>query len=230
MTTLESLSVEDHPSHEQCETEAVIKEARRRQRRRWFTGGAIVMAVAVGVGVGTAEFYGGGTGANGSAVHRPSSHEEVAGGVFSGPNACGLLSTTEAAQLLGSPVSGEAFTDLGFPISPDTAPNPTYSQCRFTSTASQSQMRLIINASSATAPPVREEAIAARAQPGYRVLTIDRALTVWAPWTQQDLRGQGGVLSSSKNGDYVSVTLIYVRRDPERAAEHLMGIVLPRLK
>jgi hypothetical protein len=229
MTTLESPKIEDRRSHERSQLEAAIKEARRRQRRRWLAGGALVLAVAVGVGVGTTEFNGGRTGDNASAPSRPSSQRASTRSGLSGLNACGLLSTTDAAPILGSPVSGEAFTELGFPISPNTAPNPTYSQCRFTSTTSQSQMRLIINASAATAPPVSEEAIAARAQPGYRVLTIDRALTVWAPWTQQNLRGQGGVLSSTEHGYYVSVTLIYVHRHPERVAEHLMQIALSKL-
>jgi hypothetical protein len=229
MTTLESPKIEGHPSHERRESEVVIKEARRRQRRRWLAGGALVLAVAVGASVGFVEFEGGGTGTNPSAHHRPSSEGEAAGGVASAPNACGLLSTTEATQLLRAPVSGQAFTDLGFPVSPNESPNPTYSQCRFTSTASQSQIRLIINASPASAPSVRDGAIAARGQPGYRILTIDRALTVWAPWTQQDLHGQGGILSSTKDGDYVAVALVYVHRDPLRVAEHAMQIVLPKL-
>ena len=173
MTTLASPKIEDRRSHERSQLEAVIKEARRRQRRRWLAGGALVLAVAVGVGVGTTEFNGGRTGDNASAPSRPSSQRASARSGLSGLNVCGLLSTTDAAPILGSHVSGEAFTELGFPISPNTAPNPTYSQCRFTSTTSQSQMRLIINASPATAPPVSEEAIAARAQSGYRG-TYDR--------------------------------------------------------
>jgi hypothetical protein len=48
-------------------------------------------------------------------------------------------------------------------------------------------------------------------------------------WLQQDLRGQGGSLSSVKDGDYVSVSLIYVHRDPLRAAENAMRIALSRV-
>ncbi len=91
----------------------------------------------------------------------------------------------------------------------------------------QSEITLIINADVTKAPSLRVEAITARTQPGARILTIDRALAVWRPWMQPDLREQGGVLSSVKDGDYVAVVLIYVHRDPLRAAEDAMRIVLP---
>lgn len=152
-----------------------------------------------------------------------------AGAAVSAPDTCSLLPAMEASQLLRSPFSSQAFTDLGFRVSGTTAQNPSYSQCRYTSTSSQSQMRLIINADLAKAPRLRVEAIAARAQSGSRVLTIDRALTVWLPWTQENLRGQGGQLSSVKDGDYIAVILIYVHRDPFRAAEDAMRLVLPRI-
>jgi hypothetical protein len=145
------------------------------------------------------------------------------------PDTCRLLSAAEASQLLRLPSSSQAFTDLGFPVSRTAARNPSYSQCRFTSTSSQSQIRLIVNADLAKAPSLRIEAIAAKTQPGARILTIDRALTVWRPWTQQDLRGQGGVLSSAKDGDYIAVVLVDVHRDPLRAAEDAMRVVLPRI-
>jgi hypothetical protein len=141
-------------------------------------------------------------------------------------NACHLLSATKASHLLQLPVSSQAFTDLGFPVSRDTARNPTYSQCRFTSKSSRIQISLFVNASLAKAPPLRIQAIAARTQPGARVLTIDRDLAVWLPWTQPDLRGQGGQLSSVKHGDYIAVALIYVHRDPLRIAEGAMRVVL----
>ena len=147
----------------------------------------------------------------------------------SAPNTCGLLSAAEASQLLRSPSSSQAFTDLGLPVSRTTARNPTYSQCRFSAKSSHSQIRLIINADLAKAPSLKIEAITAKTQPGARVLTIDRALTVWRPWTQQDLRGQGGVLSSAKDGDYIAIALIYVHPDPLRAAEDAMRVVLPRI-
>lgn len=131
------------------------------------------------------------------------------------PNACSLLSVNEASQLLGSPASSEAFTDLGFPVSPTTAPDPTYSQCRFSASSSRSQIRVIVNATLSKAPSVRVQAIAATADPGGHVLAIDRGLTVWLPWTQSDLRGEGGTLSSIKDGDYITVILIYV---PPRTA------------
>jgi hypothetical protein len=139
------------------------------------------------------------------------------------------LSATEAGQLLRSPSSSQAFTDLGFPVSQTTALDPTYSQCRFTARSSRSQIRLIINADLAKAPSVSIQAIAARTRPGARILTIDRALAVWLPWTQQDLRGQGGVLNSAKDGDYIAVVLIYVHRDPLRAAEGAIRLALPRI-
>jgi hypothetical protein len=152
-----------------------------------------------------------------------------AAGVHSAPDACTLLSATDASQLLRLPLSGQAFTALGFPVSPTTAVNPSYSQCRFSSTSAQSQITLIVNAVLAKAPPQRVEAIAAKAQPGGRVLKIDGAPAVWLPWTQQNLRGQGGVLSSTKDGDYIAVDLIYVHRDPLGAAEAALRIVLPRI-
>jgi hypothetical protein len=139
------------------------------------------------------------------------------------------LSVTQASQLLRSPSSSQGFTELGFPVSQTTAPTPTYSQCRFTSTSSPSQIRLIINADPSKAPSVRIQAIAARGQPGARILRIDRVLAVWLPWTQRDLRGEGGVLSSLKDGDYISVDLIYVHRDPIDAAEDVMRLVLARI-
>ena len=149
--------------------------------------------------------------------------------VASAPDTCMLLSATEASQLLRSPSSSQAFNELGFPVSPTTAAIPSYSQCRFFTTSSQSQLRLIINADLSKAPSVRIQAIAARSQPGARILTIDRALAVWLPWTQQDLRGQGGVLSSVRDGDYIAVVLIYVHRDPFGSAEDAMRLVLPRI-
>jgi hypothetical protein len=142
------------------------------------------------------------------------------------PDACGVLSASEAGQLLKLPASSQALTDLGFAVSRTTAPNPTYSQCRFTSTASRSQIRLIINASLAKAPSLRIEAITARSEPGARTLMIDRTPGVWLPWTQQDLHGQGGSLSSVKDGDYIAVSLIYVHRDPLHTAEDAMRLVL----
>jgi hypothetical protein len=48
--------------------------------------------------------------------------------------------------------SSRAFTDLGFPVSPNTTPNPAYSQCRFTLKSLQSEIRLIINANLSKAP------------------------------------------------------------------------------
>jgi len=158
-----------------------------------------------------------------------SSKAGAADAVASAPDTCVLLSATEASQLLRSPSSGQAFTELGIPASQTTASSPTYSQCRFTPTSSRSQIRLIINADLSEAPSVRIQAIAARSQPGARRLTIDRALAVWLPWTQQDLRGQGGVLSSVKDGDYIAVVLIYVHRDPLGSAEDAMRLVLPRI-
>lgn len=152
----------------------------------------------------------------------------AADAVASAPDTCTILSASKASQL-NLPSSSQAFTDLGFPVSRTTAPNPTYSQCRFVAKSSPSQMRLIINANLAKAPRLRIEAITARTQPGGRILTIDREIAVWLPWTQTDLRGQGGVLSSSKDGDYVAVVLIYVHRDPLGAAEDAMRIVLPRI-
>jgi hypothetical protein len=229
MTMLDSPKIEGQPGRAPSEPELVIKEARRRQRRRWLAGGALVLVVAVGASIGSVELDSGRTGINASTRHWPSSDGGVAGSVRSAPHACGVLSTTEATQLLGSPASGEAFTDLGFPVSPEAAPNPTYSQCRFTTTASQSQIRVIINASPAKSPSLSEEAMAAEAQPDSRVFTIDGAVTVWRPWTQQDLRGQGGVLDSTKNDDYVSVVLIYLHHDPISVAERVMQIVLPKL-
>ena len=158
-----------------------------------------------------------------------SSKVGAADAVVSAPDTCKLLSATEASQLLRSPSSGQAFTELGFPVSQTTAPSPTYSQCRFTTTSSRSQIRLIINADLSKAPSVKIQAIAARSQPGARILTIDQALAVWLPWTQRDLQGQGGVLSSEKDGDYIAVVLIYVHRDPFRSAEDAMRLVLPRI-
>jgi len=158
-----------------------------------------------------------------------SSHAEAAATVPSAPNACGLLSSAEATQLLRSPASSQAFTDLGFPVARNTAMNLTYSQCRFTSMTSRSQIRLTVNGDLAKAPSLSVEAIAARVQPGARVLTIDGALGVWRPWTQQDLHGQGGALSSVKDGDYIDVALIYVHHDPLRIAEAAMRMVLPRI-
>jgi hypothetical protein len=160
---------------------------------------------------------------------RSSSKAEAAEVLRSAPDACGLLLATEATQLLGVASSSQAFTDFGFPVSPTAAPNASYSQCRFASTSKRSQIRLIINADLAKSPSVRVQAFAARAQPGGRVLTIDRALAVWQPWTQHDIRKQGGVLSSTKDGDYIAVVLIYVQRDPLRAAEDAMRIVLPKI-
>jgi hypothetical protein len=55
---------------------------------------------------------------------------------------------------------------------------------------------------------------------------IDRVAAVWLPWLQPDLRGQGGSLSAVKDGDYISVSLIYVHREPLRAAENAMRIAL----
>ncbi len=159
-----------------------------------------------------------------------SSKAGAADAVRSAPDACRLFSATEASHLLRLPTSSREFTALGIPVSRTTARIPTYSQCRFTSKSSRSQIRLVINASLAKAPPLRIEANTARTQPGGRVLTIDRALAVWLPWTQQGLRGQGGALSSVKDGDYIEVSLIYVHRDPLRAAEDAMRIVLPRLR
>jgi hypothetical protein len=145
------------------------------------------------------------------------------------PDACRLLSATKVSHLLRLPVSSQTFTDLGFPVSRNTAPNPTYSQCRFASESSRNRISLIVNASLAKAPPLTLQAIAARGQTGARVLTIDRTLAVWMPWTQHDLRGHGGELSSVKHGDYIAVVLIYVHRDPLRVAEDAMRIVLPRI-
>jgi len=176
------------------------------------------MAVVVVAGVALTVQPGGASSGAGAADAAPSA-----------PDACGLLSAGEASQLLGSPASSQAFTDLGFAVSPNTAPSPSYSQCRFALTSSRSQMRLIINASLAKAPSVRVEAITARTQTGGRVLTIDGALAVWLPWTQPDLRGQGGVLGSTEDGDYVAVALIDVRRDPLGVAEDAMRMVLPRI-
>ena len=149
--------------------------------------------------------------------------------VRSAPDACRLLSATEASQLLRLSASSRAFTDLGFPVSRTTARNPTYSQCRFTPKSSPSQIRLIINTSLAKAPPLRIRAITARTEPGGRILTIERELAVWLPWMQEDLRGQGGSLTSVKDGDYVAVSVLYVRRDPLRAAEDAMRMVLSRI-
>jgi hypothetical protein len=145
------------------------------------------------------------------------------------PEACSVLSAAEAGQLLKTPASSQAFTDLGFPVSPTTPPDPTYSQCRYTLVSTRSQIRLIINASLAKAPSLRIQAITARVQPGGRTLTIDRELAVWVPWTQLGLRGQGGSLSSVKDGDYIAVSLIYVNRDPLIVAEDAMRLVLPRI-
>jgi hypothetical protein len=158
-----------------------------------------------------------------------SSKAGAADAVASAPNTCRLLSATEASQLLRSPSSSQAFTELGFPVSQTTAPSLNYSQCRFIPTSSRSQIRLIINADLSKAPSVRIQAIAARSQRGARILTIDRVLAVWLPWTQQDLRGQGGVLSSVKDGDYIAVVLIYVHRHPFGSAEDAMRLVLPRI-
>jgi hypothetical protein len=158
-----------------------------------------------------------------------SSKAGAADAVHSAPDACRVLSAKEASNLLRLPASDQAVTDLGFPVSRTTAPNPTYSQCRLTFQSSRSQMRLIINASLAKAPPLRIQAMAARSEPGARILTIDRELVVWLPWTQQDLRGQGGSLSSVKDGDYIAVSLIYVHRDPLRVAEDAMRTVLQRI-
>jgi hypothetical protein len=145
------------------------------------------------------------------------------------PNACSLLSVNEASQLLGSPASSEAFTDLGFPVSPNTPPNPSYSQCRFSANSSRSEIRVIVNASVSRAPSLRIQAIAATTHPGGRVLAIDRAPAVWLPWTQSDLRGEGGTLDSIRDGDYIAVILIYVHHDPLHQAEDAMRIVLPRI-
>jgi hypothetical protein len=153
----------------------------------------------------------------------------ASGAASPAPDACGVLSVSEAGQLLKLPASSQAFTDLGFAVSATTAPDPTYSQCRFTSTASRSQIRLIINASLAKSPSLRVQASTARIEPGARTLTIDRTPAVWLPWTQQDLRGQGGSLSSVKDGEYIAISLIYVHRDPLRTAEDAMRLVLPRI-
>jgi hypothetical protein len=177
------------------------------------------LTVTVLIGIFALAFQVGGT----------SSKAEAADFGRSAPNACRLLSATEASQLLRAPASSQAFTDLGFPVSSTTARNPTYSQCRFTAQSSRSQISLFVNASLGKAPSLRIQAIAARTHTGGRVLTIDRATAVWLPWTQQDLRGQGGSLSSVKDGVYVAVNLIYVARDPLRAAENAMRIVLPRI-
>jgi hypothetical protein len=158
-----------------------------------------------------------------------SSQAGAAGPVRSAPDACSLLSTTEASHLLGVPGSSQAFTDLGFPVSRNTARDRTYSQCRFTSKSSRKRIRLTINASLAKAPPLRIQAIASKTQPGARELTIDRDLAVWLPWTQQGLRGQGGELNSVRHGDYISVVLIYVHSDPLRVAEKAMRVVLSRI-
>ncbi len=88
---------------------------------------------------------------------------------------------------------------------------------------------MIVNATLSKAPSVRVQAIAATADPGGHVLAIDRGLTVWLPWTQSDLRGEGGTLSSIKDGDYIAVILIYVPRAPLRKAEDAMRVVLPRI-
>lgn len=158
-----------------------------------------------------------------------SSEAVTAATVTSAPNACGLLSAAEATHLLRSSALSQEFTDLGFPVARNSAPNPAYSQCRFTSKSARSQIWLIVNASLAKAPSLGIEAITARAQSGGRVLTVDGSLGVWRPWTQQDLRGQGGQLSSIKDGEYVDVVLIYVHRDSVRLAEGAMRMVLPRI-
>jgi hypothetical protein len=147
----------------------------------------------------------------------------------SAPDACRVLSASEAGQILKLPTSSQAFTDLGFAVSGTTTPDPTYSQCRFTSPSSRSQIRVIINASLAKAPSLRIQAITARIEPGGRGLTIDRIAAVWLPWTQQDLRGQGGSLTAVEDGDYIAVSLIYVHGDAIGAAEDAMRLVLPRI-
>lgn len=228
MTTLDAPKREGQPSHQRCEPEVAIKEARRRQRRRWMVAGAVVLMVALCASVAFVEVGGdGGPGMNASRHPRSPSEGNAVGGVTYAPDACGLLSNTEATQLLGSPASGQAFTDLGVPISPSATANPTYSQCRFTSATSQSQIRLIVNASPSKAPNLSIQAISARVD-GGQVLTVDGVTAVWLPWIQADLHGQGGQLSSVKDGNYVAVILIYVHDDPLGVAEDAMRTVLPR--
>jgi hypothetical protein len=174
---------------------------------------AVVMIAVVGC---TAQL--GGPSSKAAADPRPSA-----------PDACTLLSVKQASHLLGSPASAQAFTDLGFPVSGHGARNPAYSQCRFTARSARRQIRLTINSVLAKAPPLKVEALAARGQPGSRILRIDGALTVWRPWTQRDLRRQGGVLSSVKDGDYVEVALVYVHRGPLGVAEGVLRVVLPKI-
>ena len=95
-----------------------------------------------------------------------SSKAEAANGESSAPKACSLLSNTKASYLLRSVASGQAFTDLGFPVLANAEQDPTYSQCRFTATSSRSQIRVIVNASPATSPPVRIRA----ASPGLNLV------------------------------------------------------------
>jgi len=191
---------------------AIAFSSMLRRARISFTAGVMIAVVALTLqGCGTSS---------------TATHADVAA---PSPDACRLLPATEVSHLLGLPASSQAFTDLGIPVTPNTARNPTYSQCRLTAKSSQSQIRLIVNASIAKAPSLRIEALASRTQAGGRVLTIDRALAVWLPWTQQDLRGQGGTLSSTEDGDYIAVALIYVHRDPLSVAEDAMHFVLPRI-
>ena len=231
MTTLDTPTPkrEGKPSHQRCGPEVAIKEARRRQRRRWMVAGAVVLMVALCASIAFVEVGGDGDPSMNASTH-PRSHSEghIVGGLTYAPDACGLLSNTEATQLLGSPTSGQAFTDLGFPISSRAAPNPTYSQCRFTSATSQNQITLIVNASPSKAPNLSIQAVSARVD-GGQVLTIDGVTAVWLPWVQADLHGQGGQLSSVKDGNYVAVVLIYVHDDPLGVAEDAMRTVLPRI-
>lgn len=165
----------------------------------------------------------------GCSAHSAPSKVDAAAITSFAPDTCGLLSVTEASELLGSPATSQAFTDLGFPVSSHTARNPSYSQCRFTSESSQRQIRLIVNTDLAKAPRLSVQESVARVEPDDRALTIDHTTAVWLPWTQEDLRGQGGSLDSVKDGDYIAVVLIYVDRDPIRIAGDAMRSVLGRI-
>lgn len=213
----------------EVDPEALMKEARRLRRRRWLIGfGVLVAAAAIGTIVGVS-FRGSSPGARSGAPTVVLRGTTPPAAAHNAPDACGLLSSAEASALLHAPAVGKAYTSLGFPVSSRTPANPTYSQCRYTSQSTPGEIRLIVNAAPANAPPFGVIRRAAAGKPGDRVLSIDGSTAVWQPWAQQDLQGQGGALDSVKKGDFVEIVLVYVPRDPAAVANDAMRSALSRI-
>ena len=213
----------------EVDPEALMKEARRLRRRRWLIGlGVLVAAAAIGTIVGVAS-QGSSPPARSAAPTLPFPGTAAPAAAHNAPDACGLLSSAEASTLLRAPAVGKPYTSLGFPVSSRTPANPTYSQCRYTSPSTAGEIRLFVNAAPAKAPRFAVILRAAAGKPGDRILTIDGSTAVWQPWAQQNLQGQGGVLDSVKQGDFVEIVLVYVARDPAAVAGDAMRLALSRI-